>query len=150
MHLVRLSLRFTSKKYWGPVCRELREIYTAPTVDAAEGTLRRVRRALAGPLPGDDRHVGTAWDEFVPFLEFPVELRKIVYTTNAIESSTPGSERPCVTGALPHRTGGAKGALPRRHRRRPNRANLIGKINGWKQILNALTIHYGDRVAAVQ
>ena len=36
VHLVRSSLRFTSKKYWGPVCRELREIYTAPTVDAAE------------------------------------------------------------------------------------------------------------------
>src|SRR6476469_2098691 len=35
VHLVRSSLRFTSKKYWGPVCRELREIYTAPAIDAA-------------------------------------------------------------------------------------------------------------------
>ena len=32
--------------------------------------------------------------------------------------------------------------------RRPNRANPTGKINGWKQILNALTIHYGDRIEA--
>ncbi len=32
--------------------------------------------------------------------------------------------------------------------RRPNRSNLIGKTNDWKQILNALTIHYGDRIAA--
>ncbi len=60
VHLVRSSLRFTWKKYWGPVCRELREIYTAPTVDAADGPLRRVRRALAGSLPGDDRHLGTS------------------------------------------------------------------------------------------
>ncbi len=34
------------------------------------------------------------------------------------------------------------------HQRRPGRANLIGKTNGWKHILNALTIHYGDRIAA--
>jgi putative transposase len=35
-------------------------------------------------------------------------------------------------------------------RKRPNRENLIGKTNGWKHILNALTVHYGDRVAAIQ
>jgi hypothetical protein len=34
------------------------------------------------------------------------------------------------------------------HQRRPGRSNLIGKTNGWKHILNALTIHYGDRIAA--
>jgi putative transposase len=36
VHLVRSSLRYTAKKDWGRICRELREIYTAPTVDAAE------------------------------------------------------------------------------------------------------------------
>ena len=36
VHLVRSSLRYTSKKHWGQVCREMREIYTAPTVEAAE------------------------------------------------------------------------------------------------------------------
>ena len=35
------------------------------------------------------------------------------------------------------------------NRKRPNRPDLIGKINGWKEILNALTIHYGERLAAV-
>jgi hypothetical protein len=35
-------------------------------------------------------------------------------------------------------------------RKRPNRENVIGKTNGWKHILNALTVHYGDRVAAIQ
>ena len=35
-------------------------------------------------------------------------------------------------------------------RKRPNRENLIGKTNEWKHILNALTVHYGDRVAAIQ
>ena len=48
VHLVRSSLRYTSKKHWGQVCRELREIYTAPTLDAAAGPLRRVRRTRGG------------------------------------------------------------------------------------------------------
>jgi transposase-like protein len=50
VHLVRSSLRYTSKKHWGRICRELREIYTTPTLDAAEARFRRVRRRLAGPL----------------------------------------------------------------------------------------------------
>ena len=57
MHLVRSSLRYTSKKHWGQICREKREIYTAPTVDAAE--LRSASSpTVAGPLPGDDRDLG--------------------------------------------------------------------------------------------
>ena len=61
VHLVRSSLRFTSKKYWGQVCRELREIYTAADRRCGHGSLRRVRRTLAGAVPGDDRHLGTTW-----------------------------------------------------------------------------------------
>ena len=86
----------------------------------------------------------------MPFLAFPVELRQIVYTTNAIEIA----QRPVPQGrptpwALPHRAVGVEGALPRRHRtKRPNRANPTGQINGWKTILNTLTIHYGDRIEA--
>jgi transposase-like protein len=57
VHLVRSSLRYTAKKHWGRICRELREIYTAPP-RRRRGPLRRVRRRLAGALPGDDQHLG--------------------------------------------------------------------------------------------
>ena len=61
----------------------------------------------------------TAWAEFVPFLEFPVELRKIVYTTNAIESLNARFRKSGPTPRpLPQRAGRAEGALPRRHRTR--------------------------------
>ena len=58
-----------------------------------------------------------AWDEFVPFLAFPVELRQIVYTTNAIESLN-ARFRKAVRhrGHFPDRAVGVEGALPRRHR----------------------------------
>ncbi len=84
VHLVRSSLRYTSKRDWAQVCRELREIYTAPTIAAGRDSLRRVRRHVGRALPGDDRHVAKGVDEFVPFLEFPVELRTVVYTTDEI------------------------------------------------------------------
>src|SRR5215216_815698 len=86
VHLVRSAIRYTSKKHWGPVCRELREIYTAPTVEAAETRFAEFAETWRERYPAMIAVWERAWDEFVPFLEFPIELRTIVYTTNAIES----------------------------------------------------------------
>jgi hypothetical protein len=86
-----------------------------------------------------------AWEEFVPFLEFPVELTRIVYTTNAIESLNASFRRAVRhRGHFPNEQAAMKGPLPRRHYRRRNRENLTGRIRNWKQALNILTIHYGD------
>src|SRR5438105_11386142 len=86
VHLVRNSLRYASKKYWGQITRELREIYTAPTVEAAEVRFGEFAAQWREMYPAMVSSWENSWAEFVPFLEFPVELRKIVYTTNAIES----------------------------------------------------------------
>src|SRR5438477_11858573 len=89
--------------------------------------------------------------EFVPFLECPVELRKIVYTTNAIESLNARFRRAVRhRGHFPNEQAAMKVLYLVAHQRRPNRTNLTGKTNGWKQILNALTVHYGDRIDANQ
>ena len=86
VHLVRNSLRYTSKKHWGQITREMREIYTAPTVEAAEARFGEFADAWRDTYPAMISSWENAWAEFVPFLEFPIELRTIVYTTNAIES----------------------------------------------------------------
>ena len=86
VHLVRNSLRYASKKHWGQITRELREIYTAATVEAAEVRFAEFANAWHETYPAMISSWENAWAEFVPFLEFPIELRKIVYTTNAIES----------------------------------------------------------------
>ena len=149
VHLVRSSLRFTSKKYWGPVCRELREIYTAPTVDAAEARFAEFAEHWRDRYPAMIATWERAWDDFVPFLAFPVELRQIVYTTNAIESLN-ARFRKAVRhrGHFPTEQSALKVLYLVATERRPNRSNPTGKINGWKQMLNALTIHYGDRIEA--
>ena len=108
VHLVRTSLRYTSKKHWGQVSPgDARDLHRADR-RGRRGPLRRVRRDVAERLPGDDRHLASAWDEFVPFLEFPLELRKIVYTTNAIESlNARFRKRRPPSRALPQRAGRA-------------------------------------------
>jgi len=84
VHLVRSSLRYTSKKDWGQVCRELREIYTAPTLEAAEARFAEFTEQWRDRYPAMIATWKAAWADFVPFLEFPVELRTIVYTTDDI------------------------------------------------------------------
>ena len=149
VHLVRSSLRFTSKKYWGPVCRELREIYTAPTGDAATARFADFAEHWRDKYPAMIATWERAWDDFVPFLAFPVELRQIVYTTNAIESLN-ARFRKAVRhrGHFPTEQSALKVLYLVATERRPNRSNPTGQISGWKQMLNALTIHYGDRIEA--
>ena len=84
----------------------------------------------------------------MPFLEFPVELRKIVYTTNAIESLNARFRRAVRNrGHFPNEQAAMKVLYLVAITRRKNRENLTGQISGWKHILNTLTIHYGDRIA---
>ena len=149
VHLVRSSLRYTSKKHWGQVCREMREIYTAPTVEAAEARFAEFADTWRERYPAMIDTWQRAWAEFVPFLDFPIELRTIVYTTNAIESLN-ARFRKAVRhrGHFPNEQAALKVLYLVATDAGPNRSNPTGKINGWKQILNTLTIHYGDRIAA--
>jgi putative transposase len=90
-----------------------------------------------------------SWAQFVPFLAFPVELRTIVYPTNPVESLNARFRK-----AVRHRTHfpNEQAALKVLYLvamdHRPNRSNPAGRINSWKTILNALTIHYRERIAA--
>jgi transposase-like protein len=149
VHLVRNSLRYASKKHWGQITRELREIYTAPTAAVAEVRFGEFAETWRATYPAMVRSWENSWGEFVPFLEFPIELRKIVYTTNAIESLN-ARFRKAVRhrGHFPNEQAAMKVLYLVANQKRPNRSNLAGKTNGWKHILNALTIHYGDRIAA--
>jgi putative transposase len=148
VHLVRSALRYTSKKYWGKVCRDLREIYTAPTLAAAEDRFVEFCDTWKEKCPAMVKTWEDAWSEFIPFLDFPVELRRLVYTTNSIESLNARFRK-----AARHRTHfpTEQSALKVLYlvaiERRKNRSNPTGQIAGWKSILNALTIHYGDRIA---
>ena len=67
-----------SKKQWSQVCRELREICTAPTLAAAEARFGEFAETWRAKYPAMIETWRRSWGEFVPFLEFPIELRRLV------------------------------------------------------------------------
>jgi transposase-like protein len=149
VHLVRNTLRYVSKKYWSTITREMREIYTAPSLPAAEARFVEFAERWRDMYPAMISSWESSWNEFVPFLEFPPELRKVVYTTNAIESLNARFRRAVRhRGHFPNEQAALKVLYLVANQQRPNRSDLVGRVSGWKQILNALTIHYGERITA--
>jgi putative transposase len=86
VHMIRASLRFVSYVDRKAMVRDLRPIYGAPTEEAAASALDAFERAWGSKYPGVAKMWRTRWAEVVPFLAFPGPIRKILYTTNAVES----------------------------------------------------------------
>lgn len=87
VHLIRNSMRYASWKDRKAIATVLKPIYTAPTLEAAEQALEAVADSEVGQrCPAAVDAWRRAWQEFIPFLEFPAEIRRVIYTTNAIES----------------------------------------------------------------
>ena len=86
VHMVRSSTRFISWKDRKRVCTELRKIYTAPNIEAAEAALEEFEEVWGDQYPMIGQAWRKRWDEITPFLNFPPEMRRAVYTTNAIEA----------------------------------------------------------------
>ena len=86
VHVVRNAMRFVSYQDRKKVAAGMRAIYTAPTVEAAELELKNLDTTFGAQYPGVIDVWRRAWPEFIPFLDYPAELRRVVYTTNAIES----------------------------------------------------------------
>ena len=147
VHMVRNSLRYASKKHWPQITRQMRAIYTAPTVPAAEAAFEEFASDWREQYPAMIRSWENSWSEFIPFLEFPPELRKIVYTTNSIESLNARFRRAVRhRGHFPTEQAAMKVLYLTAIKQRKNRQDLIGRTSGWKPVLNTLTVHYGDRI----
>jgi putative transposase len=87
VHLIRNSMRYASWKDRKAIAACLKPIYTASTVEAAEIALDAFADSDVGrSSPAVIDAWRRAWNEFVPFLDMPAEIRRVVYTTNAIES----------------------------------------------------------------
>ena len=87
VHLIRNSLDYASWKDRKALAKAIRPIYTAPSAEAAEAELAAFERGPWGQkLPTVAAAWRRAWDKVIPFFAFPPAVRKVVYTTNAIES----------------------------------------------------------------
>ncbi len=86
VHLIRASLRYCSYKDRKRIAAALRPIYTAATVDAAVDAMDSFELEHGDRYPGIVAVWRGCWERFTPFLAYPAVIRKIVYTTNMIES----------------------------------------------------------------
>jgi len=86
VHLVRNSLKFVPYKDRKAVAQTLRTVYSAPTEEAALAALDEFCAQWDGRYPMIGRSWKTRWTEIAPFLAYPAEIRKVMYTTNAVES----------------------------------------------------------------
>jgi transposase-like protein len=86
LHLIRNTFRFASRKYWDQIAHDLRPVYTAASEAEALARFEEFEEKWGTPYPAISRLWRSAWSEFVPFLDYDVEIRKIICSTNAIES----------------------------------------------------------------
>ncbi|EGB0937272.1 IS256 family transposase, partial [Escherichia coli] len=86
VHMVRNSLRFVSWKDYKAVTRDLKAIYQAPTEEAGQQALEAFASAWDSRYPQISRSWQANWTNLATFFAYPADIRKVIYTTNAIES----------------------------------------------------------------
>jgi putative transposase len=86
VHMIRNSLKYVSHKDRKAVAADLKPIYTASTVAVAEEALMTFGQKWDGKYPKIFQTWSQRWAGIIPFLAFPKEIRKVIYTTNVIES----------------------------------------------------------------
>ena len=86
VHLLRNSLSYVSWKDRKAVAAALKPVYTAATAEAAERALTEFEQQWASRYPMIGRSWRNNWTRIIPFFQFPAEIRRVIYTTNAIES----------------------------------------------------------------
>jgi transposase-like protein len=86
VHLLRNSFRYAGRQHYDAIAKALRPVYTAPTEAAATERFLEFAEVWGERYPAIVRLWENAWAEFVPFLNFDSEIRRVVCSTNAIES----------------------------------------------------------------
>ena len=84
IHLIRNTFRLTSRKCWDELKRDIRPIYTAVNAAAARTAFDDLADKWGTRYPAVIRLWDNAWAEFIPFLDYDVEIRRVICSTNAI------------------------------------------------------------------
>jgi len=144
VHQVRGSLNYVSWKQRKAVAADLRPIYTATTVEAAEQRLDEFAAKWDATYPTISQAWRRNWDHLKPFFAYPDDIRKVIYTTNAVESLNMSLRKVIKTrGSFPTEEAALKllylGLVHIAKRwTRP--------VQNWKAALQRFAILHGDRV----
>jgi transposase-like protein len=151
IHLIRATLRYASRKYWDHLAGDLRRIYTAPTVEAAWAAFEEMEEKWGKPYPAIPRLWRAAWEEFTPFLAYDVEIRRVLFSTNAIESLHARYRRAVtVRGHFPTEQAALKCLYLVTRGLDPKGTGQARWITRWKPALNAFAVTFADRMPAAE
>jgi putative transposase len=143
VHLIRLSLKYVPRREREQVARDLKPIYTAVDADAAQAELERFDEKWGQRFPVITQAWLNAWEYVTPFLAFPPEVRRVIYTTNAVEALNRQLRKAIKT----------KGHFPNEEAARKliylalvNAVPAWTRTRNWTTALLAFKIHFGDRL----
>jgi putative transposase len=146
IHLIRNSFRLTSKKHVDALKRDLKAIYTAPNPEAAEFALEVLQDNWGEQYPAMIRLWRNAWTEFVPFLDYDIEIRRMICSTNAIESLNARYRRAVrARGHFPTEAAAMKTLYLVTRSLDPTGTGAARWMVRWKPVVNAFAITFGDR-----
>jgi putative transposase len=143
VHLIRHSLKYVPRREREQVARDLKPIYTAVDADAAQEALEAFDEKWGKRFPVITQAWLNAWEYMIPFLAFPPEVRRAIYTTNAIEALNRQLRKAIKT----------KGHFPNEEAARKliylavtNAVPAWTRTRNWTTALLAFKIHFGDRL----
>jgi transposase-like protein len=149
VHLLRNSFRYAGRQHYEAIARALRPVYTAPTEAAAMERFLEFAEAWGERYPAIIRLWENAWAEFVPFLSFDAEIRKIVCTTNAIESVNSRIRRAVkARGHFPNEQAALKCVYMAIMSLDPTGTGQRRWAMRWKPALNAFDMAFDGRLSA--
>ncbi len=147
VHLLRASFRYAARQHWDAIAKALRPVYTAPTEAAALERFTEFAEAWGGRYPAIVKLWQDAWAEFVPFLSFDVEIRRVICSTNAIESVNARIRRAVkARGHFPNEQAALKCVYMAVMSLDPTGKGRKRWVTRWKAALNAFAITFEGRL----
>ena len=148
---IRGSIRYASRKYWDQLAADLKPIYQAVNANAAAAALEELEAKWGGRYPAIIRLWRTAWEEFIPFLDYDLEIRKVLCSTNAIESLNARYRRAVkARGHFPTEQAAMKCLYLVTRSLDPKGTGQTRWAVRWKPALNAFAITFADRMPAAE
>jgi putative transposase len=145
VHLVRASMQYVSWKLRKSVAADLRTIYTAPTAEAAADALERFADKWDKTHPAVSQVWRRNWSRITPFFAFAPDIRKVIYTTNAIESLNMTLRKVIKTRAsFPNE----EAATKLLYLALLNVAKKWNSVQNWREALNQFQIMWPERMPA--
>jgi transposase-like protein len=151
IHLIRNTFRLASKKDWAALKRDVKPIYTAVNAGAARAALEELTDKWGSQYGAVIRLWNNAWEEFIPFLDYDLEIRTVICSTNAIESLNARYRRAVrARGHFPTEQAALKCLYLVTRSLDPTGQGRARWTTRWKPALNAFAITFADRWPAAE